>query len=272
MIGQHLLKSQICEIIESGFPRFVIITGPTGGGKKLIANYISSKLGYPLCECGTKIEDIRAVITASYKVRFPTLYAIYNTDSMSTSAKNAMLKIVEEPPFNAHFILTATNQEKILETIRSRGVMFSLQPYSKSEFKEYLESINSRVTEEELNILVKVCQTPGQVETVLKYGVTDFYQYGVQVAENVGYVSQANALKIGKKLAVKEEGWDIELFIRCVESACLGKLLTTNDVRYSQAVKVCSKFKSELYVSGINKQMLVDLWILQLSEVLYGAA
>ena len=271
MIGQKLLKAQLDEIIESGFPRFTIITGPAGGGKKLITNYIASKLRFPLCECGTKIEDVRSAITASYKVRFPTLYAIYDTDSMSVSAKNAMLKIVEEPPFNAHFILTATTPEKILETIRSRGVLFSLQPYSREEFKEYLKSKNKQVREEELNIITKICQTPGQVDTVLTYGVMEFYEYGVQVAENVGYVSQSNALKIGKKLAVKEEGWDIELFIKCVEAVCLSKLITTNDVRYSQGAKVCGTFRRELGISGINKQMLVDMWILKLSEVLNGA-
>jgi len=45
---------------------------------------------------------------------------IEEADSLTTQAQNALLKILEEPPHDTTFILTLENHNSILETIRSR--------------------------------------------------------------------------------------------------------------------------------------------------------
>ena len=45
MIGQHNLQSRIEHLIDSGtFPRFSILVGPKGSGKKTFANWIITKI------------------------------------------------------------------------------------------------------------------------------------------------------------------------------------------------------------------------------------
>ena len=60
-----------------------------------------------------------------------------NADRMQEGSRNAMLKILEEPPEGCHFILLTTRREGISPTIRSR-----LRPY---QFIERLESDSNAV-------------------------------------------------------------------------------------------------------------------------------
>ena len=56
------------------------------------------------------------------------VYVINNAGSMNTMAQNAMLKLLEEPPSHAAFILITDNPEWLLPTVRSRCVEINLLP------------------------------------------------------------------------------------------------------------------------------------------------
>lgn len=48
------------------------------------------------------------------------LYVFPEADAMNTSAQNALLKLLEEPPEGVYFLLCARNPEALLPTVRSR--------------------------------------------------------------------------------------------------------------------------------------------------------
>lgn len=98
MIGQERSLTKIDRMIEIGFPRFSIICGETGSGKKTIAKTIAKKLNAHLIISEIKVDNIREIIDLAYKQSEPTLYLIPDTDKMSNAAKNALLKVTEEPP------------------------------------------------------------------------------------------------------------------------------------------------------------------------------
>ncbi len=56
---------------------------------------------------------------------------------MTVEAQNALLKVFEEPPQFATFILITNGLSKILPTILSRGVIFKFQPLSKNEIRQF---------------------------------------------------------------------------------------------------------------------------------------
>lgn len=58
----------------------------------------------------------------------------------STEAANALLKILEEPPENTHFIFTSALPHQLLDTIRSRMTELRLPPLSKEEITEILQN------------------------------------------------------------------------------------------------------------------------------------
>ena len=90
-----------------------------------------------------KIEQIRAMqekisekpITSSRKV-----YLIIDSDTMTKEAQNCLLKTLEEPPEYASIILIASNESKLLNTIKSRCMKISFDPIEESKIEEYLRN------------------------------------------------------------------------------------------------------------------------------------
>lgn len=57
-----------------------------------------------------------------------SVYIICDADTMNLSAQNAMLKVFEEPPAHAVFILLAENADRLISTVRSRCEIIMLPP------------------------------------------------------------------------------------------------------------------------------------------------
>ncbi len=90
------------------------------------------------------VDDIRNLIT---QVRIaPTIgtkkaYIIDEVHMLSTSAFNAFLKTLEEPPKHAVFILATTEKHKILPTILSRCQIFNFNRISSEDIARHLSDI-----------------------------------------------------------------------------------------------------------------------------------
>lgn len=70
---------------------------------------------------------------ADYKV-----YILGNCHCMNSNAQNALLKVLEEPPSYAIFLLTATNKASLLPTVLSRSVVISLDGISAKMGADYI--------------------------------------------------------------------------------------------------------------------------------------
>jgi DNA polymerase-3 subunit delta' len=87
------------------------------------------------------IDESRLILTRlSYK-SFESEYKvaiIWQADKMNGPAANTLLKIIEEPPPNTVFILTAENSDLILPTIRSRCINVKIPGIEKGQLSEAL--------------------------------------------------------------------------------------------------------------------------------------
>lgn len=271
MIGQEKLLSRIDKLTGIGFARFTILCGPAGSGKHLVCKYMAQKLNAQYIECGISVDEIREVISLAYKQTSPTLYTIANADKMSPAAKNALLKITEEPPQQAYFVMTLLDMSNTLETLKSRAYVLHLDAYAPAEIKEYAQSKTTSIGSKELDIIRNVCTTPGMVDTLLSYDIPEFYAYVNTVADNVGLVSGVNAFKITSQFKYKDgdSGWDLLLFMRVL------LLVYSERMRYSrqqsgvwhECCLVVSKYAAQLKTVGINKSSTVDMMILELRGV-----
>ena len=97
------------------------------------------------------VDDIRALVE---QVRFAPQagkYKVYIVDEvhmLSSSAFNAFLKTLEEPPPFAIFILATTEKHKILPTILSRCQIFDFKRITNNDTVEHLQEI---ATKENIN-------------------------------------------------------------------------------------------------------------------------
>lgn len=69
----------------------------------------------------------------AYKV-----YLIPYAEDFSTQAANALLKVLEEPPAHAVFILTADRRERVIETIRSRCIQLAVYPADEDTIRAFI--------------------------------------------------------------------------------------------------------------------------------------
>lgn len=268
MIGQVKLLRNIDKMIESGFPRFTILCGPTCSGKKLISGYIAHKLNAQLIISNIKVDNIREIISLAYKQSVPTVYLIPDCDKMSPAAKNALLKVTEEPPRKAYFVMTLIDINNTLATLKSRGSVLNMDNYSAPELISYSKHKQYELSEDEESIVRNICTVPGEVDTLMKYDVLGFYNYVKLVVSNIGTVSGANAFKIGQKLSYKEDdgGWDITLFMRALMFNYLD-LAKTEPLKSQQSIKVISKYLAQMNTNGINKSATIDMMILELRGI-----
>ena len=58
------------------------------------------------------------------------VYSIFEADKMTVQAQNSLLKILEEPPRHVVILLTASNYESLLDTVKSRVVRINIKPVS----------------------------------------------------------------------------------------------------------------------------------------------
>lgn len=273
MIGQVELKENILSQIESGtFPRFSILVGQSGSGKKMMCGFIATHLhAYPYC-CGISVEDIRKMIAEAHKVAAKVLFVIPDADKMSPAAKNALLKVTEEPPQNAYFIMTLSDVNNTLNTIKSRGTVYYMDKYSVNELYEYAKDVtNHNLHDDEFNIIRNICETPGEINTLLghdKCGVLDFYNYAEKVVDNIAIVSGSNAFKIGDKIAFKDadtDKFDLRLFWKAFMTICVNRL-ETDPFKYAYGVRTTSKYLQDLRMTGVNKQYTFDMWLLDIRQ------
>ena len=271
MIGQRYLLERIKGQIERNrFPRFSILIGDKGSGKKCLANTIGNYLKYPVAFVDIKVDAIREVINTAYKIDLPVIYVIADCDNMSSAAANALLKVTEEPPKNAYFILTCENEENLLQTIKSRGVTYMLEPYGYDDKCDYIEQQGVPEFEEDENFILDVASNPGEVQQMLKMDISQFRKYVDLVTDNIAEVSDSNAFKIGDKIALKDEEdkYDLCLFWKAFRSVCTDRMRcdTTDPLKYARAIAITGEKLSQLNIRGINKQELFDTWILDIRE------
>lgn len=155
MIGQ---KNNIQTLIQwrcnKSVPRFIIIAGDEGSGRLTFAKAILKTINAKGVILGNSISDVRDTIEQAYYITQPTCYIFRDADDMKNEAKNALLKVVEEPPNNAYFIMTVHNIDNMLGTIRSRGTVIKMEPYTMQELRS--------VSEDELSL--EYCNNIGELQ------------------------------------------------------------------------------------------------------------
>lgn len=133
LVGQTAAVTMLVQMFkENRFPHVLLLTGPSGTGKTTIARIIKNRIGChdnDFCEinCANagNMDMVRTIGQTMYLSPLGGQNRIWYLDevqSMSrvTFAQQAMLKILEDTPSHAYFILATTDPAKLLPTIRTR--------------------------------------------------------------------------------------------------------------------------------------------------------
>ena len=185
---EHITRTLMNALKNEKISHAYLFAGPRGTGKTSIAkifakavNCMQAPTSDCCCECEIcrgiqegKISDVIEIDAASNngvdeirdlreRVKYvPSVckYKVYIIDEvhmLSTSAFNALLKTLEEPPKHAIFILATTEIHKIPATILSRCQRFDFRAISNDDLKkrisEVAKSENINITDEAIETI-----------------------------------------------------------------------------------------------------------------------
>lgn len=269
MVGQKNILNNVDYWIKTDtMPRFIIISGPRGSGKTTLANEIAKRMRAYLVECELTVDAVRGAVTNCYKCAGTTVYLFRDADKMSTAGKNAMLKITEEPPRQAHFIITVQNSENMLETLRSRATNIQMAPYSSEELDLFYHDYTNKMGQ----IIRDVCEVPGMMEDMEKIDVQELVEFCETIVDNIQKVTGVNAFKIVQRIRIKDDGQghDPELFFHCLKYVLIHRIKQEYDAKLRQKLanmlKITCKYHQEFNVTGVKKDATLDMWVLEMRE------
>lgn len=259
IIGMNNCKEMLARM--SNMPHLSIISAPRGAGKSLLIKRIATEKKLRLQYIGNKIDNIRELIQDSVALEEPTLFAISEGDTMSLGAKNALLKITEEPPKNCYIAIEIRDMNTVLDTIQSRSTLFEIDRYSYNDLRQFaLEYLGMENNEDTSNIC-QISITPGDVKLYQEVGYRDCYNYAEMVYNNIMRVTTGNAFKIKNKLDFtgKSEGFPIDMFFNILLFVCRQHI---EDEQAKYIIRCTLNALSMSKGNGSNKEMAFDIWVL----------
>lgn len=152
LIEQNYIKQILLNQLNTGtFKQAYLFCGPAGDGKtttaRIFANEINKGRGKPIeldAASHNGVEDVRQIIEDSKKKPIDSEYKVFICDevhSFSNNAWQALLKLLEEPPKTAIFILCTTDPQKIPATILSRVQRYNFNRISVGGIQARLKQI-----------------------------------------------------------------------------------------------------------------------------------
>lgn len=152
VVEQDSTKIILQQQLNSGeFKHAYLFVGGAGTGKttcaRIFANEINEHKGSPIeldAASNSGVDDVRNIIQQAKTKALDSEYKIFIIDechSLSNTAWQAFLKLIEEPPAKSIFIFATTNPEKIPKTILSRVQRFDFKRISQQGIVKRLEHI-----------------------------------------------------------------------------------------------------------------------------------
>ncbi len=327
VVGQdHITSILKNQIINDKISHAYIFSGSRGTGKTSTAkifsravNCLNPQDGNPCNECSAcksilndettdviemdaasnnSVENIRAirqeVMYASTKLKYK-IYIIDEAHMLSTSAFNALLKTLEEPPKNVIFILATTEEHKLLPTILSRCIRFEFKKISIDNVVSRIEYIlnDSKIQYdvEALNYVANICDggmrdalsilerciddennkiTLNRIQEIV--GISDTNVLN-SLAENIIKYDLKEASNLIDKIL--ETGKDVRYITSELLEIFMNKILSSlddnsNKIRFNYIIKELAKLDASLR-QAVNVNILFKAKIIELcTRVIYN--
>lgn len=275
VLGQDTVLDKFDKMIEEHtLPHCLVIMGSYGSGRKYMAKYITDKLDatiYQSDEDKNTVAYARKVIEQAYTQTEPIVYLFNNMDYLKVEVANALLKITEEPPENAYFIITCTLIMDIPKTLRSRCFSIRLKHYDYNTLAEI--ALRNGCKPENIGKVLQDCETPGLVINRLKtmQTVQELEEYVDKVVDNIGKVSTSNVFKIDEKIAFKvdDTGFNLNAFWIAFSNNCMQRTKEIHNSKrnmYFRWIRITGEYREKLLINGINKRILFDTWLVEIRD------
>ena len=207
IVGQDITVKILTRQIETGnIKNAYIFSGPSGCGKTTFARAFANRINgnnFGIIEIdaasNSGVDNVRQIISSAQERSINSTYKFFIIDechSLSTTAWQAFLKCIEEPPKYTIFIFCTTDPQKIPATIVNRCMRFNLSRIPSTLIKNRLEYIckNEGFTnyDNAIDYISKVCggqmrDAISMLETVASYSNDISMENTVYSLGNISY-------------------------------------------------------------------------------------
>lgn len=152
VVGQAEAVRQLTELGKRGaIPHTLLFTGPSGCGKTTLARIVRRKLkvadgDFRELNCADfrgidMVRDIRDRLGLAGLSGGARLWLIDEAHQLTAPAQDAFLKILEDTPAHAYFVLCTTDPQKLKTTIRTRCTEIKVRQLTQAELVGLVQSV-----------------------------------------------------------------------------------------------------------------------------------
>jgi DNA polymerase III gamma/tau subunit len=146
---EEIMRSLKRSLKTDSHPHAFLFSGPGGIGKTSTARIVASFLDAEAIEIDAAshsgVDDMRELVNLGAHMALSgegkRAFIIDECHSLSKSAWQAILKILEEPPIHLYLMLCTTELAKVPDTIKIRCFHAALKPLRKNEIADLLEFV-----------------------------------------------------------------------------------------------------------------------------------
>lgn len=263
---QFIGQSNNLEIINNWkeVPPFVIIQGDEHTGKNYFVLYLCKQFNLKYVKIENKVSDIRSLI----EIMIPgsgILYHLDNFHTASLAAKNALLKITEEPIPGNYIVITGGPQ---LKTLESRARKILMEPFSNKDLKDYMRPYFPE--EDVQNALIEAgINSPAKINYYKAYEpISRLIGYAYDVSERITCIYPDMIFEVMSKFENRYDEIDsfllfLNILINLIENKVVGKRYYP----YDKILEILISGKQELVRQPTLKRKLLaykifyQLWI-----------
>lgn len=166
-------------------PNFIIIQGDKHTGKTNMVLYLCQKFGLNYVSVNKSVKEVRGLISIM-KPNSNVLYHFKDFDDATLQAKNALLKITEEPIPGNYIVITGGPQ---LKTLESRARRILMEPYTKLEIKKYMQPYFPNESDQD-KLIVAGINSPAKVNYYKKYEqIQQLIAYAYEIFSKITYIN-----------------------------------------------------------------------------------
>ena len=236
------------------------------------------------------VEDIKEIISSSQSKAIDFLNKIYILNDIheaNISAQNKLLKVLEEPPHNVIFILTAPSEKSLLPTIVSRAKTITIIRSKDEEIRNILELEEDNF--KKVSIAVESAQgnlgkALNNVKNEVYFTIYDFCLNLILKMNHSKFVLEyASAMEKNKKYLdiylelLSEFFRDMLVIKQQLEQAAVHKSILINLQKISNEYSVLAILKilekielaKKMIIFNANSTSVIDTLLLGILEVKY---
>lgn len=224
-------------------PNFMIIQGDAHTGKSYFVLYLCHKFKLHYVAMKNSVSTVRNLINDMVPNN-NTVYHFKDFHTASIEAKNALLKITEEPIPGNYIIITGGPQIKTLE---SRATRLIMSPYSKNENCKCLQAYFEDIAVQN-KIIESGIDTPAKIEYYREYEKLEaLIDFAYEIANKITFISPESIAVIMSRFENRYDNVDIVLlFLNIVVHLIENKMKTDTKFSYKGIFEILLQGKKSL--------------------------